>query len=134
MDSPRVLIVDDDSSVARVLARTFERSGFLVTTAPDGEWAFSLLSEQTFDALICDIQMPRLDGRQLCHRLAANGMRLPATTLIVTSRSEERERAWVAALPGARLVEKPIGPKHLLRIVREQLLEPAREEGQRRAA
>ena len=127
MQNARVLIVDDDSSVARVLARTFERSGFLVTTAPDGEWAFTLLSEQPVDAMICDIQMPRLDGRQLCRRLAAEGVPLPPCTLIVTSRSEDEERAWVTSFPGAHLVEKPVGPKHLLRLVRERLLETGRE-------
>ncbi|MFH1143285.1 MAG: response regulator [Candidatus Eisenbacteria bacterium] len=134
MQGARVLIVDDDSSVARILARIFERSGFVATTAPDGEWALALLAEQHFDALICDIQMPRLDGRQLCERLAARGPHLPACTLIVTSRPEQEQRAWIDDFPGLVLVEKPVGPKHLLRLVRQRLLDVAQSDTQRRAA
>ena len=131
----RVLIVDDDSSVARVLARIFERSGFIVTTAPDGEWALGLLREQQFDAMICDIQMPRLDGRQLCEHLASSGPPLPPCTIIVTSRSEVEERAWVAGFPGVRMVEKPVGPKQLLRIVHQTLSDTGwSASSQRRAA
>jgi CheY-like chemotaxis protein len=135
MQGARVLIVDDDSSVARILARTFERGGFIVTTAPDGEWALQLLSEQQFDAMICDIQMPRMTGRQLCEHLGAAGPELPACTLIVTSRSEHEERAWVSGFPAVRVMEKPVGPKQLLRAVRERL-GAAGEQGlkQRRAA
>ena len=134
MPGERVLIVDDDSSVSRVLARIFERHGYIATTAPDGEWALSLLAEQSFDVLICDIQMPRMDGRQLCERLAAVGPEMPACTLIVTSRSEQEERSWVEAFPSVGLVEKPVGPKQLLRIVRERLAAQPAAGQYRRAA
>jgi DNA-binding response OmpR family regulator len=121
MDAPRVLIVDDDSSVARVLARVFERAGYLPATAPDGEWALTLLGDRTFEIMICDIQMPRMDGRELCRRLSREGPYLPACTLIVTSRSEVEERAWLDEFPDVCLVEKPVGPKQLLRRVRRHL-------------
>lgn len=134
MPGERVLIVDDDSSVSRVLARIFERHGYIATTAPDGEWALSLLVEQNFDVLICDIQMPRMDGRQLCERLATLGPEMPPCTLIVTSRSEQEERGWVETFPDVRLVEKPVGPKQLLRIVRERLATRQDAAENRRAA
>jgi CheY-like chemotaxis protein len=117
----RVLIVDDDASVRRVLARSFERAGFAVGTAPHGEAALGELSAAQYDVMICDIQMPRMSGPMLCRHLATTGPYLPRITLIVTSRSEDEERAWVSAFPGVSVVEKPVGPKHLLRLVRERL-------------
>lgn len=122
MDQPRILIVDDDTNVVRILVRTFEKSGFSVTTAANGELAYDLLgAEDAFDAMICDIQMPRLTGQELCERLANDGPYLPSCVLVVTSRSDAEAREWVAAIPSVNLVEKPIGPKQLLRTVRHRL-------------
>ncbi len=138
MDQPRILIVDDDTNVVRILARTFENSGFSVTTAANGELAYGLLgAEDAFDAMICDVQMPRLTGQELCERLASDGPYIPSCVLLVTSRSDVEIREWVAAIPSVNLVEKPIGPKQLLRTVRHRLEEhdsDAEFGDQRRAA
>lgn len=122
MSSRRILIVDDDSNVVRILARTFERSGYAVTTARNGAQAHETLATQDpFAAMICDIQMPQLTGRELCQKLASEGPYLPPVIVIVTSRSEADERSWVQEIPSISLVEKPVGPKQLLRTVRERL-------------
>jgi len=117
----RVLIVDDDASVRRVLARSFERAGFEVGTAAHGEAALGELSAARYDVMICDIQMPRMSGPMLCRHLVTTGPYLPPCTLVVTSRSEDEERSWVSAFPGVSIIEKPVGPKHLLRVVKERL-------------
>ncbi len=122
MSTRRILIVDDDSNVVRILARTFERSGYAVTTARNGAQAHHALSSQEpFEAMICDIQMPQLTGRELCQKLANEGPYLPAVVVVVTSRSEADERDWVREIPAITLIEKPVGPKQLLRTVRERL-------------
>jgi CheY-like chemotaxis protein len=121
MSTKRVLIVDDDASVRRILARSFERGGFGVGTAAHGEAALAELSAARYDVMICDIQMPRMSGPMLCRHLTTTGPYLPGVTLIVTSRSEDEERAWVSAFPGVSIIEKPVGPKHLLGVVRQRL-------------
>jgi CheY-like chemotaxis protein len=125
MQAQRVLIVEDDSLVAKVLSRTFERAGFEVTVAGNGERAWPLLKESRFDVMICDINMPRMSGRELCTRLKAEGTPLPRCTLIVTSRSEHEQRSWVREISGLSLLEKPVGPKQLLQAVHERLLDAA---------
>ncbi len=122
MDPKRVLVVDDDSSVSRVLVRVFERAGFQVACARDGCQALDLLTRDRFDVLVCDIQMPRMTGRELCEHCASEGPALPAQVFIVTSRAGDEERAWVKKFPGVTLVEKPAGPKQLLRMVTRQIL------------
>ena len=134
----RILIVDDDSNVVRILSRAFENSGYNVTIARNGQEAHDTLSNHDpFDAMICDIQMPRLTGRELCQKLATEGPYLPGTIVIVTSRSEFEERDWVREIPVISLVEKPVGPKQLLRTVREHLADTASKrdlEDEQRAA
>lgn len=121
MESQRILIVDDETSISRVLGRVFERAGYRVATAQNGALALERLSREHFEVMICDIQMPRMNGRELCRHLASQGPYLPACTFIVTSRSEIEERSWVEDFPTIRLVEKPVGPKQLLRLVRRAL-------------
>lgn len=131
MKQRRVLIVDDDAAVSRVLVRVFERAGCIAAAAPNGKRALALLSsDERFDVMICDIQMPHMDGRELCRHLAASGPYLPGCVFIVTSRSEEQERSWVEGYPGIVLVEKPVSPKQLLRRVTRRLEteEPPHEE------
>jgi len=119
----RVLVVEDDTSVRRVLARVFERAGFSVATAPNGEDALPFLAKERFEVMVCDISMPKMTGRQLCQHLAANGPYLPHCTFIVTSRSEAEERSWISRYDEIVMVEKPVGPRHLLRLVRQRLSE-----------
>ena len=125
MEASRVIIVEDDTLVAKVLSRTFEGAGFHVTLAGNGEKAWPLLKQSRFDVMICDINMPKMSGQELCTRLCAEGTPLPPCTLIATSRSEYEQRSWVKEISGVRLLEKPVGPKQLLQVVRERLEAPA---------
>ena len=65
-----VLIVDDEPHVARVLKLTLERAGYRVLTAPDGETGLAAVLAAPPDALVTDIQMPRMDGRALVQAVA----------------------------------------------------------------
>ena len=121
MENMNILIVDDDSSVRRILARTFERDGFKVSVAPNGEKALSMMLEARYQILICDISMPKMNGRQLCRHLAAEGPYLPESIFIVTSCSGSEETGWISEIPGVQMVEKPIGPRRLLQHVRKHL-------------
>ncbi len=138
MQSRRVLIVDDDSAVQRILVRVFRRAGYDVTAASNGRQALERLGEQSFDAMVSDIQMPQMTGRELVQHLSADGPYLPGCVFIVTSRSEAEERDWVHTHPGVALLEKPISPKEILRLVEQRLAEgppaPGLTDEQRRAA
>ncbi len=121
MAARRILIIDDDTSVVRVLSKVFEAAGFDVTPAHNGEQAIFKMEGRTFDAMLCDIQMPRMSGPELFLHLARENLPIPPVVFVVTSRSEEEERCWMEHFPMIRLVEKPAGPKQLLRIVQQRL-------------
>lgn len=135
MASIRVLVIDDDIAVTRILTRTFERAGCSVRAVHNGEQAIAALSEAEFDAMICDIQMPRMGGRDLCRHLTIQGPYIPRCVFIVTSRTESEERDWIGEYPGAELIEKPVSPKQVLRRMSRALSAVDREsDSDRRAA
>ncbi|MBM3316411.1 MAG: response regulator [Candidatus Eisenbacteria bacterium] len=123
--SARILIVDDDIAVTRILKRTFELAGYAAEAVGDGRHALTALARQRFDAMVCDIEMPNMTGRELCRRLASEGPYLPRCVFIVTSHTEDEERGWIGEFSNIALIEKPVGPKQLLRRVARGLLEGA---------
>ncbi len=68
-----VLVVDDDDGVRSIIARGVEQAGFRVLAAANGDEALTVLEQSGIEVhlVICDLLMPRLDGYQLAHRLAA---------------------------------------------------------------
>lgn len=109
----RVLVCDDHAHVRRVLQRQLECAGFEVRLASDGEAALRLVESFRPQALVTDLTMPVMGGRELCEALHAAG-KLPALrVLVVTSRTERAVRAWVETLPGVTLLEKPLSPRQV---------------------
>ncbi len=68
-----VLVVDDDDGVRSIIARGVEQAGFRVLAAANGDEALTVLEQSGIEVhlVLCDLLMPRLDGYQLAHRLAA---------------------------------------------------------------
>ena len=64
----KILLVDDDASVRRVLQFKLQKRGFAVATAADGNEALENLNTETFDLLLSDIRMPGMDGIELLER------------------------------------------------------------------
>jgi CheY-like chemotaxis protein len=58
-----ILIIDDEPSFARGLARLLRRDGYTVDTADNGQRALAKLQDQRYDLVVCDLRMPELDGR-----------------------------------------------------------------------
>ena len=65
MNSARVLIVDDERSMRDLLAMTLEKAGHEVTAADGGEAAIDAIRKESFDGIITDLRMPKVDGLQV---------------------------------------------------------------------
>lgn len=82
MDRPlRVLVVEDDAAVAETVCDVLEEHGFTVTCAPHGRAAFEVLLRASFDAVLTDVSMPRMDGRKLVLAIRRRGMAVPVILL-----------------------------------------------------
>jgi DNA-binding response OmpR family regulator len=84
----RILIVEDERRLAENVARSLrESAGYAVDFAFDGEEGLFMAESHSYDALIVDLMLPRLDGLSLVHRLRTNGSRVPI--LVLTARDEK---------------------------------------------
>ncbi|HRH41708.1 MAG TPA: response regulator, partial [Pyrinomonadaceae bacterium] len=78
----KLLVVDDENNLRLVVQKELTRLGHEVETASDGESAWSLLEEKDFDVLLCDINMPRLDGISLLRRLREKRQNPPEVIML----------------------------------------------------
>jgi two-component system, chemotaxis family, sensor histidine kinase and response regulator PixL len=125
---PTILVVDDSINVRRLLALTLEKAGYQVAQAKDGQDAIDKLTAGLqVQAVICDIEMPRLDGYGFLAKVKAtpNFEQLPVAML--TSRSGEKHRRLAMNLGATAYFSKPYNEQALLQTL-EQLVElaPAR--------
>jgi len=88
--SPLVLVVDDDDAIREALERALRAEGFSVATAPGGRAALESVARRVPAAVVLDVTMPDLNGRTVCARLRADGIRTPI--LILSARDEVEDR------------------------------------------
>jgi DNA-binding response OmpR family regulator len=86
----RVLVVDDDALVRRMLARSLAAEGFDVEQAPDGGAALAAVERSAPDLVVLDVTMPGIDGLSVCRRLRAKGLR--GSILMLTARDAVSDR------------------------------------------
>jgi two-component system KDP operon response regulator KdpE len=117
-DKSRVLVVDDEPQITRVLRTVLTSHGYQVQTAAEGQAALTNFNEWHPELVITDLFMPRMDGLQLCKRIRA----VSAVPIIVLSVKGD-ERAKVEALDSGAddYVTKPFGTDELLARVRAAL-------------
>ena len=107
----RVLIVDDDPHIREVLTFAFAKSGVETVEASDGEEALMLIGRDPPDLVVLDINMPRMDGLEVCRRLRAQGD-LPI--LFLSSRDDEIDRVLGIELGADDYVVKPFSPREVV--------------------
>jgi signal transduction histidine kinase/CheY-like chemotaxis protein len=104
----RVLIIEDEPLVARVLARALARS-WLVTIANSADQALRLLEvEPPFDAVLCDLMMPRRTGMDLAHELASTRPEVRARMVFLTGGAATPEAQGFLERPDVRSLQKPV--------------------------
>jgi DNA-binding response OmpR family regulator len=110
-DAPtRVLVVEDDRTVAEVVTRYLEHEGFVVESVGDGSEALARADVQLPDLVVLDIMLPGLDGLEVCRRLRS---RAPIPVVMLTARGGEEDRVLGLELGADDYVSKPFSPREL---------------------
>ncbi|MBA4012883.1 MAG: two-component system response regulator CreB [Phenylobacterium sp.] len=107
----KILIADDDPHIRQLLAFALEKAGYEVVEAEDGEAALERAQSAAPDLLVLDLNMPRLNGLDVCRQLRAKG-ELPI--LILSSRDEEIDRVLGIELGADDYVVKPFSPREVV--------------------
>ncbi len=111
----RILIVDDEPHMTRVLKLYLERSGYVVEAAPNGKTALASVLENPPDVMVTDIQMPMMTGKELCLALEEQ---CPARTFpifVMTSMTDREHREWTQKINHLIFLEKPLSMRALSR-------------------
>ena len=109
--SRTVLIVDDDPHIRQLLAFAFHKAGLDTLEAADGVEALAQVERRSPDLVLLDINMPRMDGLEVCRKLRA-GSDVPI--FFLSSRDDEIDRVLGIELGGDDYVVKPFSPREVV--------------------
>lgn len=112
MDRVKILVVDDESRMRKLVRDFLEREGFIVLEAGDGEEAMEwFYKEKDIALLILDVMMPKMDGWQVCREVRQTS-KVPI--IMLTARGEERDELQGFGLGVDEYISKPFSPKILV--------------------
>lgn len=115
---PRILLVDDDRTVAEVVTRYLEREGFAVEWVADGRTAIDRALEDPPELIVLDLMLPKVDGLEVCRRIRALN---PVPVIMLTARSDEADRVIGLDLGADDYLTKPFSPRELVSRVKAVL-------------
>ena len=110
----RVLIVDDDPDILRLVGYNLTQAGFDAVTTNNGRKALELIQKQPPDLIILDLMLPDVDGMEVCRTLRAHDTSRRIPIIMLTARSEEIDRVVGFELGADDYVMKPFSPRELV--------------------
>ena len=124
-----ILIIDDEASLRRTMARILQREGYEVTTAANGEEALKLVSDQSFDLVYSDIRMPDMSGLELLKTIHA---KFPDLPVVLFTAQPDLNSAVEAVRSGATdYLLKPLKPQAVIDRTKDILEKSQRERRKR---
>lgn len=119
----RFLVVDDNEDIRDVFCRLVERAGHVAATAVDGLAAVELVQAETFDVMLLDLTMPRMNGVDVVRWLRAHPTVAPAMRVVVISAWAGEHRAVLQELGIETVMQKPLRIQQLSDLIAETLLD-----------
>lgn len=112
-----VLVVDDSPTVRKIVAITLERQGYRVLTAPGGMEGLAKLNEAIPDLILLDINMPQMDGYQLCKLIKSNGVTKHVPVVMLSGKGGFFNKVRGRMAGATEYLTKPFEPAALLQVV-----------------
>jgi DNA-binding response OmpR family regulator len=116
--APRILLADDEQSIQTLLSFPLRKDGYEVTTAADGREALARFAETSFDLVVLDVMMPRMDGLETCRRLRS---RSTVPIIMLTAKTEEIDKVLGLELGADDYITKPFSLREFRSRVRAAL-------------
>ena len=119
MDNTKVLIVDDEYHITRVMTFMLRREGLDCYTASDGEEALSLLDREQFLIIFLDVNMPEMSGIEVCRRIRCHPLQSEAYVIFVSACTQDRINEIGIEAGANDFITKPFDPDVILSKVRD---------------
>ena len=118
---PRILVVDDDHDIVRLIKAYLEKAGYLVMSAYDGETALHILRRDHPDLLVLDLMLPDRDGWDLTRLIRANPNLAEIPIIMLTARVEDSDKIVGLEIGADDYITKPFNPREVVARVRALL-------------
>lgn len=115
----KILVVDDEIAISTLLKYNLEENGYDVTVASDGQTAYNLAKQESFDAILLDLMLPVIDGMTLLKNLRQDKVSTPV--ILVTAKGDEFDRVFGLELGADDYITKPFSPREVVARVKAVL-------------
>jgi len=110
-----ILVVDDDIFIRKIVEDRLKMEGYTVTTAEDGEVGWEKFLESTYQLIITDINMPKINGVELLNKILATKIKIPA--VVMSGELTETMEVLLKATGANAFLRKPFSVKELVNVV-----------------
>jgi two-component system alkaline phosphatase synthesis response regulator PhoP/two-component system response regulator VicR len=124
----KILVVDDERHIVRLVQVNLERAGYQVVAAFDGKEALKKVSSEKPDLVVLDVMMPYMDGFQVLKQMKADAASKDIPVIMLTAKAQDADvfRGWASGVD--MYLTKPFNPLELMTFVK-RIFEAAGEEG-----
>jgi len=121
MPGKKIMAVDDERHIVRLIQVNLERSGYQVVTAFDGQEALRKVETEKPDVIVLDVMMPKMDGFEVLKRLQANPDTREIPVIMLTAKAQDADvfRGWSSGV--SAYLTKPFNPLELITFVKRIL-------------
>lgn len=119
MSEKKILIVDDDSSMRRLLTYHLEKAGYEVLDAEDGEDGLAKAESEKPDVVITDLMMANKDGFELCRDIRSRRDLDSVSIVVITARDSSSDVGTLMAAGANAVMQKPFNPQELTRTLQD---------------
>ncbi|MDD2336544.1 MAG: response regulator [Geobacteraceae bacterium] len=116
-----IFIADDEPHIVRALSFVFERDGYIVETAADGDTALRRIRETKPRVVFLDLIMPKMTGDEVCKTIKQDERLKDIHIVILTCKGQELDRELSIASGADSFITKPFSPKEVLKMIKDIL-------------
>ena len=113
-NNKKILVIDDEAAIRRVVALKLKNCGYRVLIAANGEEGLQIIQTEKPHVVVTDINMPKLDGKRLCEQTDHLKRDRDFLTIVLTARISTGERRWIEKMHQTQFMQKPFSPAKLV--------------------
>ena len=114
MSQEKILIVEDDKNILKLVKYNLEKADFQCTVAVTGEEALQILDREAIQCVVLDVMLPKMDGFEVCKRIKQDSHLASTPIIMLTARGEEVDRIVGLELGADDYMVKPFSPRELV--------------------
>lgn len=115
--SKKILTVDDSASVRKMVEFSLKSKGYVMGAAGDGQEALERLAEDRYDAVILDVNMPRMNGLEFLEKMKSDSSFAAIPVIMLTTEGQDEDRDKAMSLGATDYIVKPFKPSQLLELL-----------------